>query len=188
MLRNSDRRYGVAAMLFHWLTFLAVAFLFGLGLYMVELSYYDPWYTKAPDWHRSVGVLLLGLVVLRLAWRLSNPQPAAPAGHAPWERALATLAHWALYGLLIIIPLTGYLMSTADGRAVSVFGWFEVPALLAPEKGREDWAGDWHEWLAWAMVGLVVLHALAAIKHHWIDRDTTLTRMLPISRAAEEKR
>ena len=132
-----------------------------------------------PHWHKSIGILLVALVLLRLAWRWINPHPAATPGHKPWEKRLASVVHALLYALLLIVPLSGYLISTADGRPISVFGWFEIPALIpAMGNNQADIAGLWHFWLGTLLVSLAGLHALGALKHHFIDRDSTLSRML----------
>lgn len=176
--KNRGDRYGIVAVAFHWVMALTVFALFGLGLYMVELSYYDSLYNKLPHWHRSTGVLLGGALVLRLLWRWWSPPPQPLASHTLMERRMAALVHWALYLLLFAMVISGYLISAADGRGFSVFGWFEMPALIERTPNLEDRAGAVHEWLAWALIVLAVLHASAALKHHVIDRDATLKRML----------
>lgn len=180
MIKNSVIAYGLVSRALHWLSALTVFFLFGLGLYMVDLSYYDAWYKSAPDLHRSVGLCLLALTLFRMAWRWISPPPS-PLGRHAWEVKIAHSAHLILMGLLLLTMLAGYLISTADGRGVSVFGLFDLPALLPAEKGREDWAGTLHQIAAWSLIGLAVLHAAAAFKHHWIDRDETLRRMLGLN-------
>lgn len=177
--RNTKNGYGLGAIAAHWMTVVAVIILYPLGLYIVSLTYYDPAYRIVPHWHKSLGILLVIGVLLRLLWRLINQRPQELPQHKPWERRLAHGVHTLLYALLLIVPVTGYLISTADGRAVSVFGWFEVPALI-PElvSNQEDVAGLWHFWLATALVALVGLHAVGALKHHFIDRDSTLKRMI----------
>lgn len=182
MWRNDERRFGLVALAFHWLTAVNVIALFALGLWMVELTYYDPWYQTGPNIHRSVGVLLFALVAVRLAWRFLNPPPPDDPGLSALERRAAHAAHWALYLLLFAVIVSGYLISSADGRAVEVFGWFGVPATLSGIEQQEDIAGDIHRWLAWILVGLAGIHALAALKHHFIDRDRTLRRMLGLRR------
>lgn len=176
-LKNSSTGFGLIAISIHWVFALTIFGLFGLGLYMVELTYYDSLYRILPDWHRSIGILLGLLLVFRLVWRLLNPQPAAE-GNNSLEHTAAKAAHVLLYLLPAGLVISGYLITTADGSAVSVFGWFEVPALLEPQTGREDVAGDIHAFLAWSLIALAVLHAAAALKHHFIDRDSTLKRML----------
>lgn len=179
-LQNSSIRYGAIAVSLHWLVALAVFGLFGLGFYMVDLTYYDPMYRLAPHIHRSVGILLLIVVVLRLLWRLADRAPAPLSEHSPAEVLLARMAHWALYLLMFVAMVSGYLISTADGSAIEVFDWFAVPSLTGQIKGMEEIAGDVHYWSTWALVVLGVIHGLAAIKHHVFDRDDTLRRMLPL--------
>jgi cytochrome b561 len=152
--------------------------LFALGLWMVGLDYYDAWYHRAPELHKGIGVLLLGLMLLRLAWRYGNPQPRLPG--TPLQQRLAGAMHRALDGVLFAVVVSGYLVSTADGRPVDVFGLMNLPATLSGFERQEDIAGEVHEWLAMFMIGLTVLHALAALKHHLIDHDRTLLRMLSV--------
>lgn len=178
MLRNSDHSFGWVSIALHWLTALAVLGLFPLGLYMTTLSYYDPLYHRLPFIHRSVGVLLFIAIIARLLWRLASPPPRPLPSHAAWERRLARATHALMYALLIAVTVSGYLMSTADGHPVSVFGWFDVPATITSIPGQEDVAGDVHLVLAIALMALVALHVAGALKHHFIDRDVTLWRIL----------
>lgn len=175
--RNTDDSYGIVAVLLHWSTALIVLGLFVLGLWMVDLTYYDPWYRRAPAIHKAVGIVLFVTVVLRLLWRLANPAPRPEPGHGSWERRLAAIAHWLLYLLLIVVMLAGYLISTADGRPVDVFGLISVPATLSGMENQEDIAGDVHRVLAITLLSVAGLHAVAALKHHFLDRDRTLLRM-----------
>lgn len=175
---NSSERWGWAGLLFHWLTALIIVGLFSLGLWMVELSYYDAGYRWGPYWHKSMGLLLFALMLLRLIWRLWSTDPAPLPSHARWERLSAKLVHGLLYLLIFAVMISGYLISTADGRAIEVFNWFAVPALFYGLPNQEDVAGLIHKWLAYALLGLALLHALAALKHHFIDKDRTLKRML----------
>ncbi|MDY0920684.1 cytochrome b [Leclercia sp. 29361] len=177
-VRNSPTRYGVISMSLHWLMAIAVYGMFGLGLWMVTLSYYDGWYHQAPELHKSIGFMLMMALVVRLLWRHFSPVPSALKSQSRATRLIATAAHIALYALLFAILISGYLISTADGKPISVFGLFDVPALLADAGAQADLAGTIHLWLAWGVVILSVLHGLAAFKHHFIDKDATLTRML----------
>lgn len=177
-LRNDRSRFGLVAVGLHWLVALVVAGQFALGLWMGELDYYDAWYRLGPWWHKGIGVMLFAVVVLRLLWRLSNPRPDELPTHKPYERRLAGLIHGLLYLLLLTVMLSGYLISTADGRSLEVFDWFSIPASLSGLEHQEDIAGEVHEFLAWSLLFLVGIHALAALKHHFIDRDRTLMRML----------
>lgn len=178
MLRNTDSTYGLVATLLHWTVALTVIGLFALGLWMTGLDYYDPWYRDAPNIHRSIGVLLFIAVAIRLAWRQIDPPPPALSTHTATERLLARIAHGLLYLLLFAVMIAGYLVSTADGRPVDVFGLFQVPATFSGIENQEDLAGDIHLALAITLVSLAGLHALAALKHQFVDRDGTLMRML----------
>lgn len=177
-LRNTSRRYGIISISLHWIFAIAVYAMFGLGLWMVTLSYYDGWYHQAPELHKSIGVLLMMGLVIRVIWRHISPPPAAPKTHSKFTRISAVAAHITLYALLFALLISGYLISTAKGKPISVFGIFDVPATLADAGSQADIAGVIHLWLAWSVVILSVLHGLAALKHHFIDKDDTLKRML----------
>lgn len=176
-VRNTSSRFGLVSVVLHWLVALAVFGLFGLGYYMVDLGYYDPWYRKGPDIHRSIGILLFIVMLGRLAWRWGNRTPAPLATHKRWEVLTAHATHGLLYLLIFVAMVSGYLISTADGSAIDVFGWFRVPSVTGQIKGLEDSAGAVHYWSTWALVLLAITHALAALKHHIFDRDQTLRRM-----------
>lgn len=174
-ITDSTNNYGLVTWVLHWGMFLAIVALFGLGLWMVGLDYYSPYYNSAPDIHRSVGMLLLFALVFRLAWRLINRKPS-DAELSRIERIAAHAVHWGFYPLILALLVTGYLISTAKGEPVSVFGWFSVPATLQLP-GQEDTAGYIHWLLAWLTIVLAAVHALAALKHHYLDKSRILTRM-----------
>ncbi|MDP2504661.1 cytochrome b [Oceanobacter sp. 3_MG-2023] len=177
MILNTPNRYGLVAIVLHWLMALGVIGMFGLGLYMVELTYYDNWYHGSLEFHKAVGVLLALVFLARLIWRQFNTVPTGLADKAIANKA----AHWMHLGLYLVMAalfVSGYLISTADGRAVDVFGLFSVPATLTDRGSQEEIAGQIHELLAWSLAGMVALHALAALKHHVINKDNTLKRML----------
>ncbi|HHQ6599986.1 TPA: cytochrome b [Serratia fonticola] len=176
--KNTADRFGHVSVLIHWLVALTVYGMFALGLWMVTLGYYDVWYHQAPEIHKSIGTLLFIVIVVRVVWRFISPPPKPLASYSRLTRISAVLAHIALYTVLFAILISGYLISTADGQAISVFGWFDVPASVTGLPQQADTAGTIHLYLAWAVVVLSVLHALAALKHHFIDRDVTLKRML----------
>jgi len=176
MIRNTSTGYGAVAIALHWLMAVAVFGMFGLGLYMVELTYYDSWYRGSLELHKAAGILLALVWLLRLVWRLLNTTPDG-LSHKPVENLAAHLVHLALYALLAGLFVSGYLISTADGLGIDVFGWFELPATLTGDN-QEDLAGEIHEILAWLLMGLVGVHMLAALKHHFINKDQTLTRMI----------
>lgn len=177
-LRNDTERYGLVAVLLHWLVALTVFAMFGLGLWMTSLTYYDPWYRSGPALHKSIGVLLFVVMLARLGWRLYSPPPPPLPSHTLFERAAAHTVHLWLYLMLFALMLSGYLISTADGRAVEVFGLFSIPATITSIPQQEDLAGTIHLYLAMFLMSLVMLHVAGALKHHFIDRDRTLRRML----------
>jgi len=177
-LSNTSVGYGLLSIVVHWVAALAVFGMFALGFWMVDLTYYSEWYQRAPDIHRSVGVLLFCLMVFRLLWRLFATVPDPLVGHKRWEVLSARLAHGLLYVLVFVAMVSGYLISTADGSSVSVFGWFEVPSVTGQIKRLEDTAGLVHYWSTWALIALALIHSAGALKHHFIDRDKTLRRML----------
>lgn len=180
-IKNTPQGYGLVAVILHWLAALAVIALFPLGLWMTGLDYYDDWYRRAPEIHKGVGVLLFLTLLARVLWRVLNVRPEDEPGIGPLQRRLAHSAHFLLYLLLFALMISGYLISTADGRAVEVFGLFSLPATITGIPDQEDSAGLVHWYLALALVGLVGLHALAALKHHFINRDRTLKKMLGVT-------
>ena len=175
MIKNTTESYGLVAIVIHWLMAATIFATFGLGLYMVELNYYDRWYKRAFDIHKSIGICLAISWAIRLTWRKLNPVPNALSSTA-WEINLARVVHALLYLSLLVLFISGYLISTADGRAISVFGFFEVGATLTGDK-QEDVAGVVHAAAGWTLSILVLLHFVGALKHHFIDGDNTLRRM-----------
>ncbi|SFN66977.1 cytochrome b [Xenorhabdus japonica] len=177
LLKNTSTRFGHISILIHWLVALAVYGMFALGLWMVTLSYYDAWYHRAPELHKSIGILIFIVIVIRLIWRFISPPPKPLASYSQFTRISSKLAHFTLYIVLFGILASGYLISTADGDSISVFGWFDVPATLTEQGIQADTAGIIHLYFAWIAMVLSLLHGLAALKHHFIDRDITLKRM-----------
>lgn len=127
--------------------------------------------------HKSVGITVLGLAVLRLGWRFFHPPPALPASIPGWQRIASAVSHWSLYLLLISLPITGWLMSSAAAYSVSYFSLFTLPDLVAPAESLKDAMHEVHETLAKALFAIALLHILAALKHHFIDKDDVLKRM-----------
>ena len=178
MWRNDRTGWGRVSILLHWLSAVLVIGLFGSGNWMTELSYTDRWYVTAPFLHKSVGLTLFFILLFRLFWRISGVAPEPLPSHTGFERSAARIAHFALYALLLCTMISGYLISTADGRPISVFDLFEIPALVVGLPRQEEVAGLFHFYLATAVIALAAIHALAALKHHFIDKDRTLLRML----------
>ena len=185
--KNDSSNYGLVSITLHWVMAVVIVGLFALGYWMCGLSYYDEWYRFGPYIHKSIGILLSMTLAFRLVWRFSNVKPVDEEGLHVWEKHSAYIVHWLLYGLLLAVVISGYLISTADGRAIDVFTWFEVPALFVDFENQEDLAGLIHEYLAYSVIGLATLHGLAAMKHHFADKDNTLKKMLGTSPKENEK-
>ncbi|RKF18477.1 cytochrome b [Alginatibacterium sediminis] len=178
-LGNSESRYGLISQLFHWVFAITIIALFALGTYMVDLTYYDSWYQSAPWWHKSFGAILLLLVLPRFIWKALSVRVKPLASDPPLQQKAAHAAHMLLLLLLVTVLISGYLISTADGRSIEVFAWFSLPASVTGLPDQATRAGLVHEYAALALVILAGLHGLAALKHHFINKDKTLLRMLP---------
>jgi cytochrome b561 len=175
---NSFERYGIVTVFLHWFMAILIIGMLTLGLYMVRLSV-SPEKLKLFRWHKEYGVLILTLVSLRLSWRLLNITPLLPANLPRWQQWAAHAAHYLLYLFMFAMPLTGWLMSSASDLPVSFFGLFVLPNLIAPNHDLRLWFANIHEWLAYGFIALICLHALAALQHHFINKDNILRRMLP---------
>lgn len=171
-------RYTRTAISLHWLLALGFAGMFGLGLYMTDLPF-SPAKLRTYSWHKWAGVTIFLLVLLRLGWRLAHAAPPLPSTMHPALRAAASVAHVLLYVLMLAIPLSGWLMSSALGFQTVWFGVLPLPDLLAPDSDLGLALATVHATLNYTLAALVALHAAAALKHHFLDRDDVLTRMLP---------
>ncbi len=178
MWRNGSHRYGLVSISFHWAIALAFVALVGLGAWMVGLSYYDPWYNDSLALHKAIGIVALALAVSKFGWRFADPRPGLAPDLKPHERAGATVMHGCLNALIVLVPVTGYVISTSEGAGIDMFGLFELPAVLGMTEALRDLAIELHYYLAYAGIALVAVHAGAALKHHFIDKGSTLKRML----------
>jgi len=185
---NSRVRYGAVAMTLHWLIAAMILFMLGLGFFMTRLDETDERMFPLFQLHKSLGLTILMLTAVRLVWRLANPIPALPPGMGGWERLAARGVHVLFYVLLIAIPLLGWATVSTAPLAVptmwfGLFEWPHIPFLAdlprAEKRVIEAPLAVTHSLLALAMLGLVVLHAAAALKHQFRDKDDVLKRMLP---------
>lgn len=174
-LKNSESRFGLIAILLHWIMAVLIIGLLAVGLYMVSLPI-GLQKLKLYGWHKEYGFLVLALVVFRLSWRLFNITPHLSL---PWfEMLAARLVHLAFYGFMFAMPISGWLVTSAAGLPASFFGLFTLPNLVAP---NEEWRTIFqmaHKWLGYGLIALIALHASAAFKHHFINKDDILRRMI----------
>ena len=178
MTKQDPTEYGAVAIGLHWLAAAAIIGNLALGLYMVDLSL-SPTKLKLYSWHKWAGVTIFLLSAARLLWRLSHPAPALPASMPAWQRAAANASHHVLYLLFFAAPLSGWLFSSAAGFQTVYFGVLPLPDLLSKNKEVADVLKLVHRFANYTLAALVVLHAAAALKHHVVDRDDVLARMLP---------
>jgi cytochrome b561 len=184
-LRSDATHWGSLAKAFHWIIVLLILVQGTLGLVMVELPKKPAviaWYTL----HKSIGLSILVLVLLRLAWRAVDPRPLEPPATPRWQALAARLGHALLYVLLFAVPLSGWLFDSASGlRPLYWWGLGPVPSLTGgADPTLKPLAHEAHEWLFWLLVAVAAGHALAALAHHVLLRDDVLRRMLPGRRSA----
>lgn len=174
-IKNTNDRYGLVAIILHWLMAILIISLLALGLYMTSLPI-GLQKLKLYGWHKEYGLLVLWLVILRLAWRLFNrtPQLSLPW----WEKIAARSVHWAFYVFMFAMPITGWLITSAAGLPVSFFGLFVLPSIVPASDASRELFEVIHQWIGYGLIAAIVLHSAAALKHHFINKDDILRRML----------
>jgi cytochrome b561 len=178
-LRNNAARYGAVAQLFHWTIVALIVTQFILANKGHNLPV-GPSKIATLAQHKSVGITILGLAILRLLWRWLNPVPDTPPSTPGWQRRAARVSHFMLYSLLLTIPVVGWLMSSARNFPVSWFGIFTLPDFIEPNRNAYEFLHGLHETLAAILFVIALVHIAAALKHHFIDRNNILRRMLPV--------
>jgi cytochrome b561 len=184
-LANTERRYGALAIALHWLMAVLVVLLIALGIYMVQLP------DAGFDWnkvtliivHKEIGLLVLALAGVRLIWRQLNPLPTLARTVPEWQQVTAVFVHLCLYALMVAQPVVGWLMSSASGIPVDFLGLFTLPDLVRPQVDLFAQLRQVHAWLGLVMAGLICLHAGAALRHHFVQRDDTLRKMIGTSKS-----
>ena len=171
-------RYSGTAMLLHWLVSLLIVVQFAL-VWTADSLPRGETPSLLMAFHRSVGMTILMLAIIRLAWRGLHKPPAFPATMPAWEKLLATLTHWGLYALIFLMPLSGWLLTSTAGRKVEWFWLFAFPDLMAKDRPRHEWFESAHEFMSWLLLALAVLHIVAVIWHMLVRKDKLLSRMLP---------
>ena len=169
-------------MLLHWILALALVGMFTMGLYMADLPF-SPQRLKLYNWHKWAGITVLTLSTLRLLWRLTHRPPALPEAMSrampQWQHLAHNGTHHLLYALFLVVPLLGWMYSSAAGFPIVLFGVLPLPDLVAKNAELAEALKPWHGYAAYAMAALVVLHVAAALKHQFLDRDGLISRMLP---------
>jgi cytochrome b561 len=173
----TPEHYTRTAISLHWLVFILIACSFPLAVYMVDLPL-SPQKLKYVSWHKWFGVTIFLLAIARLTWRLRNPAPP-PVPMPAWQRRAASVTHVLLYLLIVVIPLSGWLYSSATGVPTVYLGLVQLPDLVGRDKPLADLLKMIHTALNYTMLVLVAVHVTAALKHHFADRDDVLMRMLP---------
>lgn len=179
-LRNEGQSFGLIARLFHWSAALLVLALLPLGWYMHDLPLGLERF-RYVELHKSLGLLVLALMIGRSAWRAFNPPPPLPDDLPAWERHAAALTHWAIYALLFAQILCGMGYVWAANSPLTFFGWFALPSPVAPDRPLRNLMGTVHDWLAYVIVALLVMHIGAALRHHFILKNNILRRMLMVA-------
>ncbi|MFO1186047.1 MAG: cytochrome b [Alphaproteobacteria bacterium] len=177
-LRNTKDSWGSLAKVFHWVIAVLVLGMIGFGLYVHELPR-GPAKAELLAYHKSTGILILALMSARLLWRLVNPTPVLPPALKGWEKAVAAGTHWLLYGLVFLMPISGYVMTSAANVPFRFFQTFTVPLLVAPDRELFGMAHETHETVWIILAVALALHIGAALRHHLLLKDDVLIRMLP---------
>lgn len=180
--KNSADRWGAVSQSLHWLVVALILVMAWLGLTMTGLPN-TPRKVDMYALHKSIGLGILALVLLRLAWRLHAGAPGPVPGSPRWQHRVAAATHGGLYLLLLAIPVSGWVINSASGFPLRWFGLFRVPQLAGRDEALQELAETWHEWMFWALVVLALAHTAAAIWHHVFLHDATLARMLPRRRS-----
>jgi cytochrome b561 len=176
MMRNSRERWGRAARWLHWSVALLVLAQVPLG-WAAKAWRLSPLKLELFVWHKSIGFVVLALMLLRLAWRLFDAAPARPRGEAPWSRRAAAGVHGLLYAVLFALPVTGWVVNSAANVPFRIFWRIPVPAIVAPDKALAEAAAQAHFALVVTLAVLLALHVGAALWHHFVRRDGVLHRM-----------
>lgn len=175
----SNTGYSGTAIGLHWIAAVLIIGNLAFGLTMVDLPL-SPAKLRYYSWHKWAGVTIFLLSALRLLWRLAHPAPALPSSLPAWQRTAANASHHLLYLLFFAAPLSGWMFSSAAGFQTVYFGVLPLPDLLSKNKELADILKIVHRYVNYTLAALVITHVAAAVKHHVVDRDDVLARMLPI--------
>ncbi len=176
---GADQRWSYGLQVIHWLMALMIIGMMIVGWIAASLSF-SPLKVELFFWHKSVGILLLGLVIVRIVWRLFERRPAWPAAMPIWERWAARTAHTALYGLMIVTPLSGWVINSAAKIPFKVFGIWTLPSIVSPDEAIQTLAEQIHLGCFILFAAVLALHTAAAVRHHFFLKDNVLEGMTPV--------
>jgi cytochrome b561 len=176
---SSVQEYSGTAIGLHWLIALLIVCGFALGWVMTDIPGITPTKLKYFSWHKWIGVTVFVLAALRVAWRATHRAPDMPEGMAAWQKGAAHVTHFLLYLLMLVVPVSGYFYSSAAGIQVVYLGVLPLPTIIGPDQALKATLKTVHIALNYTLLALVIVHVLAALKHHFVDHDGLLGRMIP---------
>jgi cytochrome b561 len=178
VIENGVQGYSKLSKFLHWLIALLVIIMLSAGFFLEEIP--KPYASTAWMLHKSFGISILTLMILRLVWIIHSGRPNLPLLVPVWQKFMARFVQYSLYVFVILMPLCGWIMSVAAGKIPVFFGLFPLPLPgIEPNKGLAKLMNQSHETIAWIIICLLILHIAGAVKHHFVDRDNVLRRMLP---------
>lgn len=177
--KRQQKTVGIISKSFHWLLALLMIGLLALGWVMVQLDYFSPYYETAPALHYSFGLLVFFLVLVKIIWQLAKPLPNHDQHLKKFEIYASKIVHSILLLFMLLMPISGYLVITAGSNDASFFGLFDLPSLFKVSNELRDAATFFHTYFPFVLVGFIVLHIMAALKHKFIDKIKTSRDMWP---------
>ena len=173
---KKNQEYSVGSKLFHWLIALLVISMLSVSFFLEDFP--EVIRPTAIMWHKSIGITVLLLMLLRGLWIIQSGKPELPAAVPQWERFLSHFVQYSFYLLLILMPICGWVMSVSGGKVPSFFGLFNLPLPgIIPNKNLANWMFEAHRTIAWLIIGFLFLHIAGALKHHFFDKDSVLRRI-----------
>lgn len=181
MIRDTTASFGFVTIALHWISAISILVVMGLGAYVVYYGYYSSNFLQYAQLHYGLGIVVFLVMSIRFLWRLSSRTPVSLASKA-FTRISITLIKFSLYALAFTVIISGYLICTSEGQSINVLGIVEIPSLVLLETAELNIAGLTHKYLAWIFFSIILIHAFAALIHHFILKDNTLRRMLKPSK------
>jgi cytochrome b561 len=177
MIRDHKQGFGLISILFHWISAIGIITLLGTGLYVTSIGYRNGTAFEVSRFHYALAVLIFFVFVVRLLWRLTNKTPRTLTSSTPLKVSIY-LSKLFLYVLTFALMVSGYILCTSEGQSLNVFGWFEFPSLMLFDTPQVGLASYIHLYGSWIMIGVIAVHLLGALYHHFFKKDKTLVRMI----------